>query len=474
MRLAKTSVVYFISDVVTSIVGFLATVYFARVLGASVLGKYYVIIALVAWLSIPTNGVTTAIAKRMSEEIEQGEFLTAGFLLNGFLAIAITVTVITFRGHLNTYIGLEIALFVLLVFLGNIGFLSITGSLKGQHLVTYSGLLKTFDRIVRVTAQLLFVALGYSVIALVSGHVIGLVLAVAAGLLLSRVEFALPRLSHLQGIASYAKYSWLGNMKGKTFAWMDTLILSLFVSSGLIGIYEVSWRLASVLILVSNAVQQTLFPEMSRVAMEDNTDRMLNLLNEGLFAAGLFVIPGLIGALILGPKILRIYGPEFVKGNVVLIVLITARGIDAYGTQFENLINAFDRPDLMFKVNFLFILTNVTLNLVLINLYGWVGAAIATAVSSLLVIVFGYYYVSKLLGKPDIPVHDIGTEILAGVVMGGFVWLLRALLPWSNMYVTVGLVLTGAFTFIVVLFAISRRFRKKTVGVLPDHIVRVV
>lgn len=467
MRLAKTSVLYFLSDISTSVIGFLATLYFARVLGASVLGQYFVVVALVAWLSIPSNGIATAINKRMSEGVNPGRYVSAGLVLNGTLAAFIVLAAILLRSHLETYVGAPVGLLFALVFIGQVAFTTTTRALSGQHMVAYAGGLKTFDRTLRVGLQATLVVVGYKIIGLVVGHGVAFGVAAGVGLLISRVEFSIPTHKEFYELLSFAQYSWLGNMQSRTFGWMDTLVLSLFVSSGLIGVYEISWRLASVLILVSNSVSQTLFPKMSNIATDGDYDEIRNLIDEALFAAGIFTIPGFVGAAILGPEILRIYGREFVAGNVVLLILIAARAMNAYGSQLMNVINAINRPDLAFRINLAFIATNFALNVVLVYFYGWHGAAVATGISSLITLILGFYVVSIVIGTPSIPVMGVGYQIAAATLMGASIWILQRTLPWQNMYVTAFLVFTGAVLYAAFLLALSPRLRNKVESLAP-------
>jgi O-antigen/teichoic acid export membrane protein len=473
MRPAKTSILYFLSDVGTSVIGFLATLYFARTLGASVLGRYFVVVALVAWLSIPSNGVKSAIIKRMSEGTDQRKYLSAGFVTNGVLAAVIALTTILLRAPLETYLGAPVGIIFVILFVGQVGFWTVSSSLKGQQMVAHAGGLRTLDRILRVGIQVSLVVVGYEVAGLVAGHAVAFFVAAAAGLALSQVEFSLPTREHFRELFSYARYSWLSNMRSRTFGWMDTLVLSLFVGSGLIGIYEISWRLASVLILVSNSVSQTLFPEMSSIATTGDYDEVRKLLGEALFAAGIFTIPGFVGAFVLGPRILRIYGSEFAGGSVVLLLLIAARTLNAYGSQMLNVIDAVDRPDLAFRINLAFVVTNLVLNLTLVYLYGWYGAAIATGVSSLLMLVLGFYTVSKVIGMPPIPVAGVGQQVVAATLMGASVLLLQRALPWQNRYVTVGLVLVGGVVYAAFLLALSSRLRDKVESLVPGPCRRV-
>lgn len=73
MRPGQTSVVVFAAKIVGSALGFAATIIFARLLGAEVLGIYGLVLTLVAWLQVgATMGVGSAVTKRLSEGDEHG------------------------------------------------------------------------------------------------------------------------------------------------------------------------------------------------------------------------------------------------------------------------------------------------------------------------------------------------------------------------------------------------------------------
>lgn len=46
-----------------------------------------------------------------------------------------------------------------------------------------------------------------------------------------------------------------------------------------------------------------------------------------------------------------------------------------------NTLDAVDRTDLTFRVNVFFAMVNISLNVILLYLYGWIGAYFATFVS---------------------------------------------------------------------------------------------
>lgn len=120
---------------------------------------------------------------------------------------------------------------------------------------------------------------------------------------------------------------------------------------------------------------------MSRLSSEEDPNAVSGLVEKSLKYDGLFLIPGLTGGALLGERILRLYGPEFPRGTTILVVRIVANLIRGYQKQLLSTLSGIDRPDLAFRVNRAFVVANLLLNVALTYLYGWLGAAVATAVS---------------------------------------------------------------------------------------------
>jgi O-antigen/teichoic acid export membrane protein len=277
-----------------------------------------------------------------------------------------------------------------------------------------------------------------------------------------------PKIRHFRSIYDFAKYSWLGGFKRKSFNWLDVLVLNFFVASSFVGIYEISWNIASMFTLISSSIQNALFPEISDISTEDEFGRVKELFNDGMGFAGIFIIPGFFGALILGEEVLSIYGGEFTQGYYILLVLVVARTIGVYEGVFNQTLNAINRPDLAFRMNFAFVVVNVLLNFLLIYQFGWRGAAVATGLSSGVSMYLGYYYFSRTkLGTPDIPWYTIGKQVFSGAAMAVLVIGIKNIIPWEGIFVTVALVLFGAAFYTVVLGIVSERIREKMLSMVP-------
>jgi len=454
---------------VTSLAGFVATFFIARVLGAETLGTYAVLVAVLFWVNIPAGAVQGAVIKHMSEGEAPRKYLGGGIVLLLILALIVAGALLIDPGYFNSYVGGQLSLSFVVLFLSSIMYLYIDTSLKGNKRVGVAGLFQSFERVLRTGFQIGLVLGSYLLLGLVVGHAMALFVTSLVGLFFVNVRPSVPDAAQLRELLSYARYSWLGMLKTRSFAWMDTIVLGFFVADSLIGIYEVSWTLASTLALVAVSVRQVLFPEMSDLSSQDEYDRIHHYLNEGMVFTGVFLIPGLFGALVIGPDLLRIYRPEFTRGAGILAVLVVARLIAAFGNQFVNTINAIDRPDIAFRINGTFVVTNLVLNFVLVWEFGWYGAAVATTVSSAVGLGLGYWTLQRLIGRLDVPYLELGKELFASVIMTLSVVAVHSVTPTSH-YVTIVLVLFGSAVYGATLLLISSRIRTKAFGLVPVDI----
>ena len=466
MRLGQTSVIYLFSKLAGSALGFVATIYFTRTLGEEIYGFYAITLALVSWLGIVKSvGFGKAIVKRMSEDEEPDAYLAAGTTIKAVLTTLVAAGVLVFQEQVNAYVGQPVAEFVVLLLVVSIFSGLVNSALQGSHRVHVYAPLSTLKQGVRSVAMIALVFVGWELSGMLLGHAIGTAVIAALGFWIVRPSFAIPRWRHVVRLFDFAKYSWLGSMRSKTFSDVDIIILGAFVSAGLTGVYAVAYTLAKFLDIFGSAIRTTLFPELSKRSAADDADMVRTLTNDALSYAGLFLIPGIVGAALLGDRLMRVYGPGFEVGAQVLTILLVGILAYTYNKQLLNTLNAIDRPDLAFRVNAIFIGANVVLNVALVYTIGWVGAAIATATSAGIGLLFGFHYTRKHVAF-TVPYGEIARQWAAALGMGLVVYAARAFgearwawIPDYNAVFVVGLVGLGAVVYFSLLFSISTEFR---------------
>lgn len=469
MRIGQTSVVNFLSQVATSIFGFVVTVYLTNELGAAVFGNYALVVAVLVWLKVlGGQGIQMAIRKRVSEgHMEEGYF--GGGLLLQLGAVAVLAGgVVVFREPLNDYLRTEAALALVALLVTGLLLWQVRAALEGRHRVALSSLLGPLDRTARGALQIGVVAVGLGTVGwLLAGYAVAELVTALVGLALLAIRPRLPTREQLRSLLNYAKYSWFSGIESRTFASMDTLVLAIpvfAISSSQIGIYEAAWNLASVLAVFGASVSTTLFPAISELSSAGE-DGIEGLIDDAVAFSGLFVIPGFVGCAVVGRRVLAIYGSAFTRGYTILLVLVAARALYVYQSQFTNVLAAIDRPDSAFRVNVVFIATNLVLNVALVALVGWLGAAVATATSAAVGIVLSYWYLRRYVVVP-IPVGELASQVVAALVMGGVVLFARGYAGAGTVW-TVVLVAIGGGVYFATLIVLSRRFRATVRRNLP-------
>ncbi len=478
MKLGQTSTIYFVSKIIASILGFIATIYFARLLGADPLGIYYLVIGVVSWLAIAGKiGVSGAVTKRVSEGKQKERYAAAGISFVAALFVILSIGLLLFRPYVDNYFGYPATEYVILILFVTLAWSIVSSLLSGLHLVHLTGLLSPVKTGGQILLQVSAVVAGLGLAGLFLGYVAGFAIAITIGgvAAFGRLqEIKLPEKYHYRSLFDYAKFSWLGNLESRMFNYTDVIVLGFFVSSSLIGIYAIAWNIAMFLILFSGSISSTLFPEMSKLSADENSQSVATLVEDALSYTGLLLIPGLIGGILLGERILRIYGDEFTQGVVVLGILILAGLVRAYQKQLLNTLNAIDRPDLSFRVNAAFVVANLTLNVALIYFYGWVGAAVATVLSVAMSLVIAYYLLDSLIDFV-IPYFEIARQwvaaLLMGVVVYGGLWIENTHQILNHNAITVLLLVgLGAAIYFLTLLSISTRFRQTVDRNLPVDI----
>lgn len=469
MRASTDTALHFTGKMGESVIGFLTVLYIAHAHGPSALGLYALAVAVATWASIPIAAIANAIAKRTSED-GHGGYLTAGVLLSGVLLVGILQVLWLAAGPIQAYTGVDIEFLAGLVIA--MGVFSLAGNaFVGRTLVAQDGLINAIDRVIRLVAIVGLVTLGWGVTGIVVGHIAGVILAWSGGVLAywSRLDPARPRMSDGGDLLRYAKHIWLDVVRARAFSWTDTLVLGVFVSPALVGVYEVAWRLGQVILLVSQSIQRAVFPRISTSTSGDYS-RVRGLLEDSLAYPGIIAFPAIIGAGILGANVFRVYGSDFLVpgAGFVLVGLLVAAGLGTFGRQFIGALNAIDRHDTAFRINAVTIGANLVLNVVLVIHLGWIGAAIATPSTFALSLVLGYVAIRRELGGVGLPMRDISDQLLAALLMGGAVGALVWIFPIQSIPWLLAVVGVGAGLYGLWIVALSDTVRSTASHILRD------
>jgi O-antigen/teichoic acid export membrane protein len=470
MRISTTALLQFVLRLASAVFGMLALVYFGNVLGSAKIGTYTLALTVAVWLWVVADpGIGSALIKRVSEGTDEAEFFTAASVMVFGIVSLIVVAILLFRDQIQGYVGMEAAPFLVALVVSKMFFLLVTGAIAGHDRVATKSILRFVERTLRPGLQILGVFFGFGVAGLLSGYVGSLVVGSIAAVWFLPSGFARPAGVHFRRLYDFAKFAVLKMVRSRAARWTDTAVLGFFVTANLVGIYEIAWSVALVLILATDSLISSLFPTMSALASDDRVDRVRTLTESGLTFTGVITVPGVVGALIVGEDVLRLFGPEFTAGIAVLPILVTWSLVVSYEHVHRSAMDALDRPDLTFRVDVFHVVANVVGNVSLVYLFGWVGAAVATTMAGFLSFGVAVFYTNTLMDV-EYPTAEVAKQFLAAGIMAVAVLAVhRVTTSMPRVYVLVPIG-AGVAVYFPVLLALSDPIREKCTG-LFDGVV---
>ena len=379
----RQSLLSFGSLLVVTVIGYIATFYFAHYLGPAPLGAYFLFLAYYGIFDlIGDGGFGGAAVKRISEGKEQNEYFTAFFIMR---IVLLGLSIVTFIIISPFLAGLEsnglLYWLILALVAGTLA--SITGiNLHGTAQVGIMQVSNLFNTIVKNLVQILAVFIGFGIGGLVAGFVAGTIAAIIINLKFIKLTLSRCNRSHFSGLLSFSIWTFLSSGGALMFTYADTILIGLFMTEADVGIYRVAFQLTSVASFIVMAFHTVLFPRISKWHTENNFSSIEFSMTKA-FTYSLFIgIPITAGGIILSEKLLYyLYGASFVSGSSVLIILLFVQIVNIFMFLLTTCLNAMDMPKMSFYITAGSALLNIVLNILFIPQYGIVGAAVASLIT---------------------------------------------------------------------------------------------
>jgi O-antigen/teichoic acid export membrane protein len=299
-----------------------------------------------------------------------------------------------------------------------------------------------FQRICSAGLGIAALQAGFGVVAVGASYSIGSALGVIAGFVLMARSIGVPARTvnrrRWRGLAGASIPFAAQDTFSILLARMDTLILAVFAAQAAVGRYGAAYRLFESTFFITYALTGA-FAAMYTYLGPDSDPPLRSVVQRSLKLAAVLLSPVAVAFLVLAEPICHlIYGSKF---SAAAPLRVLAPGVVLMGlvTLGVSLLVSRESPRRIVVVTAAMAALNVALNLVLIPLYGVVGAASAMLATELIYatwilrraerVVGGLRLRTTLLGAlaaavamtaASLPLHD---NLLAGLVVGGAVYL---------------------------------------------------
>lgn len=448
MNLTRSSLDLFSAKVLSAVISFIALAYFAQELGANKLGSYFLFEASLGLISVVSDfGINGATEKRVSENNTRGAYLSSSVLLKTLLAIGSSIIIFIFRHDLNNYLGGDFYLWLIIALVIQEYARLFLFVLKGELRVGETAFLRISRQVTWALTGSILISIGYGTIGLISGLILSRFVMLVFGWYKCSIKFKLPTLFHLRSLFDFGKYNFVSSIGGYVYNWMDVVILGMFVTQSQIAIYEVAWRITSIPLLLSNAIAESVFPQISLWDSQNKQSKIRAVVKDSITASVIVVIPSFFGVLLLSGEILTtIFGKEYVAGSIVLIILMAEKIVQAYQKIIGRVLSGIDYPNLSAIAAGSSTITNLLLNVLLINQFGIEGAAIATTLSFILNTILHGYYLRRFIAF-DYFYYEIVWISISSVIMSISIMIMMSFIEITSIFLLIILISIAIFVY---------------------------
>ena len=451
--IAKNTGVLAIAHTVTMILGLVLVIFIARSIGDVDFGKLGFAQSFTALLVIFADmGLSTVTIREIARQKE----LTSKYLGNISL-IKLIISVVTF-----ILIALIINLMhypadtIMVVYL--IGISAIIGGFTGFlrsifrafEKMEFEAFLIIGKSIVTTGIGIAVLFSGYGLIAIAFVYLFAGIIDLFATSIVVIKKFAKPKFevdfSFWKQIVPLALPFSLTAFIGMIYFQIDIVMLSVMKGDAPVGWYKAACTLIYALVIIPNIFISAIYPVMSRfyISSKDALKAMLEKSAKYLFIIGL---PIAVGTLLLSDRIILLfYGEGFSHSIIALQILSLYLPLRFINHTTGYTLSSINKESLRALSATIAAATNVVLNLFLIPKFSFAGAAIATAITEVVLFASYYYFVAKHFHRLELRPILI-KPCLACLAMGIFVFYLRGI-NLALLVISAAIIYLAVFYFI--------------------------
>lgn len=462
----RQSIVSLIWQIAITFIGFFSTMYFARVLGADVLGAYFLFMAYFGIIGIITDsGFEGAAIKRISEGEEPDAYFSAFVVLRSAFVTVILLVLIAFHRYFVYLDNSGIFIWLLIALIVSLLQGAVSSGIAGRGKMGISATGGFIHNISQILFQVIAVFLGYGVAGLAGGFVAGMLVASLVQLRFLDLHFVRFGWKHLKSLSSFSFWSFLISGGSLVFINSDTVMIGYYMSTADVGVYRVVLQFTSLAMFTTNALCSALWPRVSRWDKIGETGLIERSLSRAFTFSLILASPLFVGGALLGDKLLPFfYGMEF--GNYpTLMILFLVQIANIFHYLFKTYLLAMNQLKELFKITVVAVVANIALNALLIPIMGISGAAVATLVTMAMNAILAGKILSRgitLRLERSSLLNIFKASVVMGLVVGGY----RFIVPLTSIWLALVPVVLGGVVYGVLVLKFDKNIYEELKGIM--------
>ncbi|OEK04548.1 oligosaccharide flippase family protein [Roseivirga misakiensis] len=240
----------------------------------------------------------------------------------------------------------------------------------------------------------------------IKAQLVSLVLPVAYFLYKSDLSLKIPKKSEFKRLLDFGKYSAGTNMLSILFHKADILMIAFFLDPVSVALFHFATKITNYAELPLHALSQVIYPRLSASYHTNNSNDLNKEYGLAIIRLLVCVIPITITVIMFNSQIINLLSSgEYMDSSQLIIVLSLGIVFKPWGRVFGLTLDAIGKPKINFNMLTISLMINISVNLLLIPIYGVIGAAIATTLSIIITTIIGQFRIKHYASIK--PIKDV-------------------------------------------------------------------
>lgn len=395
-----------IGNIISIIINFFGFIVFARILGPSELGVYGTVGSFVGIFSLFfLRGINTVVLREGAKEIgrlKQYYEKTIGLkVFFTIISILLCIGIALFMPY-----GIREKFFIVifsitLVYRSFEGYLG--SAFQAADKMYYNAALLVFNRLLFIPTAIITLYLGYGLFGLFIVSILSQFVTLIGFVKLSRKIVVF---KYLQGIF------WNKKLLKSTFIFsilefttllatkIDIVMLSIMSNSTGVGLYLVAFQIVESFIVVRNLTSMSFFPTFVKMFHKKKV-KWLNLIKISVVLGSMVLIVVGIISIFSEQIVVLLVGEKYSSSGSILSILLFYIAFTFFTIPLISAMKATNNEGLLLKISWIGPTLNIGFNIVFFYMFGIIGIAYSTLLSSIIKLPVLTFIVWKTLKKQD-------------------------------------------------------------------------
>ena len=401
-RVVKNTSVLFIATIIGYILGFFVFAYTSRYLGAEGFGVISIALSLAAIFGIMIDlGLNTLTVREVARNKDLVDKYISNTLLMKIILSILTFGLIILSTKIIGYS--EQVSYVIYIIAFSTIFAAFTGIFnaifQAYEKLEYQSIGTVLNAVLMFIGVLIVIYLNLNIFAIAFVYFISGLIILIYDILVYSWKFVLPKIDidwsfWSPTIKDSLPFAITGIFT-MIYYWIDSVILSVMVGNEIVGWYNAAYRIIAIFASLYSVYMVSIFPVLS--GFYETSRDSIKIAYERSFKYMLILnIPIAIFITFLADKIIFIIcGPGYVPSVIALQILIWSVIFMFINTLSLNLLGSVNMQVVVTKIAAFGAVFNIILNIVLISEFSYIGSAVATVLTELVMLPVFFHVLRK-------------------------------------------------------------------------------